>query len=232
VSLLLVALLLTMGAWVHRRVLAACGGGVVLHLLRLPGNLLHESAHAVAFLATGYTVRGFRVSLFDPRGRGHVVPGDAWTAWTRPWVANLLAPIAPAVAGVAVLAWMGFAVFGPVGPQLTPSAIPELLAHVAWRAPLTWGVLVLATPVAAEAAPSDVDLRAWAVPAVTCGVLALAVLAALRAWAPAMAASVDAAAVALDSRMVPWVVRALVAATWGLAGWMPAAWLLARLRGG
>jgi hypothetical protein len=232
VSVALSVGLLVMGAWVHRRVLAACGGGVVLHLLRLPGNLLHELAHALAFLATGYTVRGFRVSLFDPRGRGHVVPGEPWTGWTRPWVANLVAPIAPAVVGVAVLGWMGREVFGPVGPAVRPHEVVELLARVAWRSPLPWVVLVLATPVTAEAAPSDVDLRAWAVPAVSCTVLGLAVLAASRTWAPSFATGVATMGGALDAQLVPWLVQALAAAIWGLVGWLPAAWVLSRLRGG
>ena len=231
-SLLLAAVLLGLGAWVHRRLLAACGGGIFLHLLRLPGNLLHELAHAVAFLGTGYTVRGFRVSLFDPRGRGHVVPGDPWTAWTRPWVANLVAPVAPALAGIAALAWMGAAMFGPLDPEMRPHLLPDVLARVAWRAPLPWAVLALATPVAAEAAPSDVDLRAWAAPAVGSCVLGLAALAGLRAWAPAVAGNVHAAALAVDAWAVPWLLSALAAAAWGLVGWLPVAWLLSRLRGG
>lgn len=219
---------LLVGALVQRPLLARCGSGVFLHLLRLPGNLLHELAHAVAFLLTGYTVKGFAVSLFDAGGRGHVTPGSPWLPWTRPWLANLIAPVAPAFVGMAALAWAQLHVAPGAGAGGT--ALAASLVDVAWRDVVPWVVLVVAGPVSAEASPSDVDLKAWAVPATVVTCLLLAAWAAARAWAPALAEDALSGVRMLDVSLRASAWRALALATWAAALWSVPAWLAGRLR--
>jgi hypothetical protein len=227
-SFVLLIAALVVGALVHRPLMARCGSGLLLHLFRLPGNLLHELSHAVAFLVTGYTIRGFAVSLFDPAGRGHVTPGPAWTSLTRPWVANLVAPVAPAVVGLAVLAlaqgWLAPG-SGAGGPALV-----HALPTVAWGAPTTWAVLLLAVPVGAEASPSDVDLRAWAVPATVATVLLVGGWALGRAFAPPVAVGMESAWRLLDAELRDPAWRALTLTLWGALLWVLPAWLIGRLR--
>jgi hypothetical protein len=227
-SFALLAGTLVLGALVHRPLLARCGEGVVLHLLRLPGNLLHELAHAIAFLLTGYTVRGFAVSLFDPAGRGHVTPGPAWTRFTRPWVANLIAPVAPAVVGLTVLACaQGWLAPGTAGGG---AALLDGLRTLPWNDPWTWAVLLVAVPVGAEASPSDVDLRAWAVPATVTAVLLIGAWALGDRFAPPVARGIEGVWRAGDVALRPHAWRALALAVWSGALWLVPAWIVGRLR--
>lgn len=163
-------LALLLGAFGHRRLLGAFGEGTLQHLVRLPGNLLHELSHAIVMLGTGYTITGFAVSLFDKSGRGHVVPGQPWLSLARPWVTNLLSPMAPAVFGLAALTalhhWSG----APGLPMALAGVAPTLLA-VPWLSWKLWLSFALAFSIAAEMAPSDVDLRVWARPAGVTGIL-------------------------------------------------------------
>ncbi len=220
---------LLVGALVQRPLLARCGSGVFLHLLRLPGNLLHELAHAVAFLLTGYTVKGFAVSLFDAGGRGHVTPGAPWLPWTRPWVANLIAPVAPAFVGLAALSWAQLQVAPGAGAGGT--ALAASLLDVAWRDVVPWVVLVVAGPVSAEASPSEVDLKAWAVPATVVTCLLLAGWAAARAWAPELAEDALYGVRMLDMSLRAAAWRALALAIWTSVLWSVPAWIAGRLRG-
>ncbi|MFZ5481604.1 MAG: hypothetical protein ACOZNI_32880 [Myxococcota bacterium] len=193
-SLALLAGLLALSAWVQRPLLARFGAGVPFHLARLPGNLLHEASHAVATLLCGYTVVGFNVSLFDPRGRGEVRPGPAWLPVARPWLANLIAPVAPVFAGVAALAW---------------------LARYAtdWRDPWAWAAAGLAFPIGAELCPSEIDLRAWLPPAFVVGAIAGAVA----WWRPELFGWVG----ALDAPLVAVLEPAIAVAAMGTAAWAP-----------
>lgn len=162
---LLLALCL-LGALVAAPVL---GGGHLGLALRLPGNLLHEGAHAVAVLACGFRVQAFRLSLFTAGGRGCVVPGPAWTHLASPTLLRLLAPVAPLPAGIAALGALGVTVAHPL--QLTD--------------PWTWGAALLAVSIASEIYPSDVDLRILALPALGALALGVGALAGLGAVAPA-----------------------------------------------
>lgn len=153
-SLVLLGVLLA-ASWLMRRWFWHLGW--FARFWRLPGNLLHELSHAVVTLLCGYTVVGFHVSWTDPEGRGGVQPGGAWAPWARPWVANLLSPVAPLAAGLAVLMVLG--------RWVDP-----------W--PSTWQgavAIALAVSVATEMMPSDVDLRVWRWPALGVGVVACAV---------------------------------------------------------
>jgi hypothetical protein len=228
-SALLLAALLLFGATVHRGLLARCGGGWFLHVLRLPGNFLHEAAHALGFFLTGYTVRGFSVSLVDPEGRGHVQSGSPWFPWARPWLAGLVSPVAPAIAGVLVLsalhAWMSPSA---VAWRVPATWVPDGSTLV--DSPWTWAVLAVATPIAAEASPSDVDWKLWRGP----GAVLLTLLAGAWAlghwvWPPLETALVDVAR-SCDRLATPHLLRALVLSGWSAAAWLVPAWLIGGLR--
>lgn len=223
---LFAALALLTGAFVQRPLLGRLGSGVVQHLVRLPGNLLHELAHAVMILATGYTVADLSVSLFDREGRGHVTPGPAWTRYARPYVTNLVSPVAPAFVGLAALAALHRLAGIPALPTTFAGIVPTL-ATVPWDHWQLWLALFLAFSVSAEMSPSDVDMRVWRWPALGAAVLLGALVWALNHAAPGVAESnVRAADAALrfevGRALTMTVASALVAG--------PVAWAIGRLR--
>lgn len=142
-------LLVVMGA--AGRLLASplLGGDTPGRWLRLPGNLLHEIAHALVVWATGYRVAAFRLAVFSPDRRGLVQPGTPWAPWAWEPALRFAAPPAPLLAGSAALVALG----AWVGQPLDPGD---------WR---LWAGALLAVSVAAEMTPSRVDLRVFAVPA-------------------------------------------------------------------
>lgn len=225
-SLVLIVVALILGAFVHRPMLGRLGGGTAQHLLRLPGNLVHELAHAVMMLLTGYTVSDLKVSLFDPAGRGHVASGPPWTRFARPWLTNLVSPVAPAFVGLGVLA--GLHVWS--GAPALPTSL-EALGPVAGLIPWTrwqlWVALPLAFSVAAEMSPSDVDFRIWRAPASVAGVLIAGAVWALQRLAPGL---VQGELLALDAVMVATAARALTMAMASAVLVWPVAWALTRLR--
>ena len=144
------------------------GGGWPGRLLRAPGNLLHEGAHALTVWLCGYHVDAFHLSLTSPTGRGYVQPGRAWAPWARGWLLRLLAPLAPLPFGLAALCLLGAWVGDP----------PPLHR---WQ---TWLAAWLAVSVAAEMTPSDVDRRILLRPALGLLLVALVVLTGLHLAAP------------------------------------------------
>lgn len=225
-SLLPLAGVFALGVLVHRRMLSVLGGGTPAHLARLPGNLLHELAHAVVTLACGYTVVGFSVSLFDPRGRGEVRPGPPWTRFARPWFANLLAPVAPAVAGVLVLDAL-FRWSGAPGLPTSAAAVGPVLRALPLERWELWVSVALAFSVCEEMWPSDIDFRAWRAPALVAAVVAgLALWGAERVW-PGVAL---AGAGAVTPTLSALGARALAIALWSTLAWAPLALLAAIYR--
>jgi hypothetical protein len=174
VSLVVALAVVVATGFVHRRLLGYFGDGVLQHLVRLPGNLLHELSHAVAMWMTGYSVVGFRVSLFDPAGRGEVRPGPPWVAIARPWLTNLISPVAPTIVGLAVL-FLLHRWSGAPGVPASLAAVGPVLGAVDWTRWQLWTGLALGYSVAAELAPSRIDLAAWWRPALVAAGLAVAV---------------------------------------------------------
>jgi hypothetical protein len=224
-SALLVAALLCLGAFVHRPMMHRFGHGTLFHLVRFPGNLLHELAHALVTLACGYTIAGFTVSIFDPDGRGSVHPGRPFLPYARPWLANLLAPVAPVGFGVGALTllyrWSG----APALP-LGLADVPSALAALPWEDGRLWAGLALALPICAEMAPSDVDMRAWRLPA-----FGLLLVAAAGAWAAEHVAPGTPLAVFRRADAWLWapMAQAIAVAVWSTMAWAPFSWLVGRL---
>ncbi len=102
----------------------------------------------MAVVLSGYRVESFSVSLFSPDRRGRVQPGTPWAPWGREWGLYLLAAPAPLPAGIAVLCCLGIW----TGPGI------DLWD---WR---TWVAALLSLSMAAELAPSDMDLKALTLP--------------------------------------------------------------------
>lgn len=215
------------GRFVHRALLGRLGDNVAAHLVRLPGNLLHELAHAVALLATGYTIVGFTVSLFDAKGRGGVHPGPAWIGIARPWLANLLAPVAPIGAGVLALAWLLPWSGVPALPTSLGGVLPTLAA-VPWDRWELWLALGLGFSIAAEIAPSDVDLAAWWRPALLAAVLLGAAGYGLEQWRPGL---VLGELPALDAAIRPYAARALSLVVWSGVVAAPFSYVVGKIRG-
>lgn len=218
--------LLVVVARLHRALLARLGAGTLFHIARLPGNLLHECAHAVAALACGYTISGFTVSLFDPAGRGGVRPGPPWTSLARPWLADLVSPVAPLVAGVAALVGLG-AWAGIPGLPVAWAGVPVAMRAVPWQEIPGGVALALALPIAAEMLPSDIDLRAWARPA-----FVVAALLAVAAWIAERQApgTVGAWLAGADGPLQGVLARALALLVWSTIPWAPILWLAGRFR--
>jgi hypothetical protein len=227
-SLILLGFALALATFVHRPLLGRLGAGTLQHLVRLPGNLLHELAHAVAMLLTGYTVAGFSVSITDPAGRGGVRPGPAWLPIARPWITNLISPVAPVGFGVVALSllarWSGAPglVLDPRGAWVALSGAP----YQTWQ---LWVGLALGFSVTAELAPSSIDLAAWWRPAAVVGVLLGAVAYGLEQYAPG---SVTSVLPTLDTLVRPWAGRALAMAVWSALAFAPVAWAVGKVRGG
>jgi len=144
------------------------GGGKLLQLLRLPGNLIHETAHAVGYLICGYRVHRVVPCIFDAEGRGSCEPGRPWSPLAVPWLATGVAALLPLVLGTVVLRALVQALGIELQPlQFTADNMGSLLiANISttikgldWSTWQTYLFLYLAFSIGAELAPSDLDLR-------------------------------------------------------------------------
>ncbi|MDP2310466.1 MAG: hypothetical protein Q8P18_30895 [Pseudomonadota bacterium] len=226
-SLLMLAVSLAIATFVHRPLLGRLGAGTIQHLVRLPGNLLHELAHAVAMMATGFTVADLRVSLLDPAGRGHVRPGPPWIGVARPWLTNLVSPVAPVFVAVAALATLHATCAIPGLPSSPAGILPVLRAVDPARWEL-WVGLALGYSVTAEMAPSDIDLAAWWRPALVAAVFLAAAAYGLEALAPG---TVRGGLVSADLAARGILGRTLAVVVWSGLTCAPLAFLAGRLRG-
>jgi len=150
------------------------GKGLVLGLLRLPGNLVHELSHCLGFLICGYRVRRVLLCMFDPQGRGSCTPGKPWSPITLPHLAVGLSALMPLVVGSAVLLGVGQGL--GVVPPVAAAASDDLLPQI-WRQAMallhgldphhwqTYLFLYLALSIGAELSPSATDLR-YALPTI------------------------------------------------------------------
>lgn len=226
-SAVLLALALGIAAFVHRPLLGRLGAGTIQHLVRLPGNLLHELAHALAMVATGYTVADLRVSLLDPEGRGHVRPGAPWIGVARPWLTNLVSPVAPVFAAIAALGALHAACAIPGLPTTAAGLLPVLRAVDPARWEL-WVGLALGYSITAEMAPSGIDLAAWWRPALVAAVLLAGAAYAVEALAPG---SFVGALATADGATRGILGRTLAMAVWSGLTFAPLAFVAGRLRG-
>lgn len=151
---------------------------IVYQLLRTPGNLIHETSHAMGLLIAGVRIADLRFWFNDPEGRGYVLAGPAYAPWGRPLLARLLAAPAPLLAGALALQAAARLLEVPydtlmlhVGPHHWPGRAQ--LLHV-WETIRSWlwtptGALqaflfgFLALSIGLELAPSKEDLKelAW-----------------------------------------------------------------------
>jgi hypothetical protein len=145
---------------------------LLVGFLRLPGNILHESSHALGYFLAGYRVRRLVFFFIDEEGRGYCRPGRAWSPLALPWLATGFAALLPLAAGAAGL-WTASVLLGvPEDPAALVTTdwrrLAEVLGGLDYRAWQTWLFLYLALSIGAELAPSEIDL--WrSVPAVVVG---------------------------------------------------------------
>lgn len=144
------------------------GKGCLLGLLRLPGNLVHETSHCLGFWLCGYRVKRLLLCIFDRQGRGSCSPGPPWSPFAFPWLATGLAALMPLVVGSALLVacahWLGVLAAAPLVPpqDLVPAAWQQALAlfhALDWQRWQTYVFLYLALSIGAELSPSATDLR-------------------------------------------------------------------------
>jgi len=144
------------------------GKGLLLGLLRLPGNTIHEYSHCLGFWVCGYRVKRVLLCIFDRRGRGSCEPGRPWAPVALPWLAAGLAALMPLVVGSAVLLLAGRelgVLHRP--PEISEAHVLSGVAHQAWALLhrldwqhwQTYAFLYLALSIGAELAPSATDLR-------------------------------------------------------------------------
>ena len=146
-------------------------GRLLVNLLRLPGNLLHELSHAAAYFVAGYTIRDLGTCLTDRSGRGYCQPGEPWSALHWMPLAAALASVAPLFVGACVLWAVAWSLnIDLPATDVTSEGVLSVGQHVAgdvwsflsqldWQAPQTYLFWYLALSIGAELAPSDVDLR-------------------------------------------------------------------------
>lgn len=144
------------------------GKGLLLGLLRLPGNFIHELSHALGFLACGYRVKRLRLCVFDPEGAGYCTPGPAWSPFAFPHLAVGLAALMPLLLGSLALVEaaraLGIVVptMGPANESVVVGAVLQslsLLHHLDWGHWQTYVFLYLSLSIGAELSPSASDLR-------------------------------------------------------------------------
>jgi len=131
--------------------------------LRLPGNFLHETSHALGYYVGGFTVRRLVFFFVDEEGRGYCQPGRAWSPIALPWLATGLAALMPLATG-AVALWALSLLLGvpgdPADLVMTTDwrRLADVLTGLDYRAWNTWVFLYLALSIGAELAPSEIDL--------------------------------------------------------------------------
>lgn len=165
---------------------------LLVGILRAPGNILHETSHALGYLIAGFRVSRIVPFFLDHEGRGYCRAGPPWAPWAVPWAATGLAAIMPLLLGALGL-WAVSRLLGvPQDPEaLRMTADWRRLADIllgldyhSWR---TWAFLYLALSIGAELAPSEIDLKA-SLPALAAAaavmVLAIVAVAELDALAP------------------------------------------------
>lgn len=143
-------------------------GGRFWHVLRLPGNLIHEFSHAIVLLLTGFRVEALRPSLFDEKGRGQVVARGRWHKLVPHRVAWGLAAMAPIVGGMVTIGLLmrplgletgTHVVVGSSMAQIFLARVQDVAAAINWHAWKGWLLLALVLGIGAELAPSDRDVR-------------------------------------------------------------------------
>lgn len=143
------------------------GGGWLVRVVRLPGNLVHEISHAVGFLVCGYRVRRIIPCIFDKNGTGACQPGEKWLPIALPWLAAGVAALAPLLVGAMVLYGTARFLNIPLGNVTVAADDPARsmlralyggLTALDYRLPATWLFLYLAFTIGAELAPSSTDV--------------------------------------------------------------------------
>jgi hypothetical protein len=143
-------------------------GGRLWHLLRLPGNLVHELSHAIVLAIAGYRVEAISLSIFDAEGRGQVVARGRWHHLLPHWVAWGFAAFAPIVGSMVVIGLLmrplgltsnAHAVVSSSMAQVFLARVADVVAGVNWHAWQGYVLLALVLSLGSELAPSDRDVR-------------------------------------------------------------------------
>jgi hypothetical protein len=143
-------------------------GGRLWHLLRLPGNLVHEVSHALVLALTGYRIEAISLSIFDAEGRGQVVARGRWHHLIPHWAAWGLAAFAPIVGSMLTIGLLmrplglspnAHAVISSSMAQVFLARVADVVAGVNWHAWQGYVLLGLVLSLGSELAPSDRDVR-------------------------------------------------------------------------
>ncbi len=137
---------------------------LLVGILRLPGNLLHECSHAIGYLLAGYRVKQIIPFFADPEGRGVCRPGRPWSPLALPWLATGMAALLPLLTGALALQGLWLWLNMPVGPRQLTQGLVEghvgaILLGLDYRSWQTWLFIYVALSIGAELAPSDIDLK-------------------------------------------------------------------------
>lgn len=160
------------------------GGGWIVKLLRLPGNLVHETGHAIGYLLCGFRVKRLALCVSDPRGRGVCQAGRPWHPLAVAPLATAAAALFPLLLGTALLVITARLLAMPLprstlaGAEGLPLALWDGVRDALfaldprdWR---TYLFIYLGFSIGAELSPSDVDFRRGVLPVLSvCGLVAL-----------------------------------------------------------
>ncbi|HCU35381.1 MAG TPA: hypothetical protein DGT21_07945 [Armatimonadetes bacterium] len=196
------------------------GGGGIVTFLRIVGNIIHETSHALGYLLFGYLVKHIVFCALDPQRTGVCVRGRPWSRFALPWLADGAAALMPLIIGSVALAWVGrllgvidYQAMDVGGTAMLRAVVDQalaLLGSLDWSRWQTYLFLYLALSISAEVSPSHTDVR-YSLPALA----AVAVIAGLLVFSAQHAQGLNELLTRAGNWMLPGIEKLF--AVWSLA---------------